>query len=517
MAKLLKPARTYNPEVFDYLKSLHFQAVAEGDAESEIEKVVQKAPANFSKLELTNVQQVVALFKNLYGSYADVLHMIKNSVTPLLFKADSTKRKITFFASQYGDEYLQTIKETPSSIICSKNKYNTLQAALKNVLTEEEASEYLKSYKRVKWALFNTSTKFDLAKVNEILLSEYSRDDVKKILFNSCTIYSRDSDFYVQLFSQLQELTLLQQQDFKTKLLNNPDAILFPLTKRHVPAKTKKQKTEKSKPHKTHELSELDEEKCGDYSEDLLEKTKFSKDEARRVIEAYLRKSQIKLDFLDEEFNGLLKNYSVIASRETVAQHEQLISTLYSKHNFTTNTLKALTILRSAHQAKPMLDKLIKDANIVEEENDEEAAAVNVTYDAYKLCNCLQSREVSDVLLKNIWSSAKTLAKRITKESGSWVHDRAILNKSSFALATAFSHNLELQESFPEVATTFSNARNATGLKDEYFQTRSLIMDCTDDLAETIKKEIQTASSNGRSEDLPALNTALNIVAPYTR
>ena len=516
MAKLLKPARTYNPEVFDYLKSLHFQAVAEGDAETEIEKVVQKAPANFSKLELTNVQQVVALFKNLYGSYADVLHMIKNSVTPLLVKADSTKRKITFFASQYGDEYLQTIKETPSSIICSKNKYNTLQAALKNVLTEEEASEYLKSYKRVKWALFNTSTKFDLAKVNEILLKEYSRDDVKKILFNSCTIYSRDSDFYVQLFSQLQELTILQQQDFKTKLLNNPDAILFPLTKRHVPAKTKKQKTEKSKPHKTHELSELDEEKRGDYSEDLLEKTKFSKDEARGVIEAYLRKSQIKLDFLDEEFNGLLKNYSVIASRENVAQHEQLISTLYSKHSFTTDTLKALTILRSAHQAIPMLDQLIKDANIVQSTCGDEAAVIYTTYDPAKLYTSLQSREAY-VLLKNIWSSAKTLAKRITKESGSWVHDRTILNKSSFALATAFRHNLELRESFPEVATTFSTARKATGLKDEYFQTRSLIMDCTDDLAETIKKEIQTASSNGRSEDLPALNTALNIVAPYTR
>lgn len=482
MAKLLMPARYYNSEVFDYLKSLVYCAdIDENAAESEIEKIVQKAPVLFSQLKLANVEKVVKTLKELYGTYPEVLNMIKKSITPLALKPETVTKTINFFTTIYGQEYLETLKETPSNIICSPNKYEKLANALSSVLTKEEIAEFLKSFNRVKWPLFYTSTKYDLEAVNEVLLQEYSREDVKKILFNSNTIYSRDVDFYVQLFSQLKGLTRNQQQDFKTKLLNNPDSILNPIYKKQTASKKQTQKTGKTKAVKTSENSELDEDKTGLYGEDLINRTKGSESEARMIIEAYLKKSKINFSFLDEEFKGILKNYQTLASSEKVGQHMELVSFLHSNFGFSVDTLKALTIMRSCYQARPLVEEYKRKAKISKN-----------TYHPDVLLTCLKKSDVNDVVLKGINSSARKLASRIATESGHYIKFRYLLNDSCYKLKRAFNAHPELAGAFPEIKLEFASPEKAIARKDQYFVSRGQILACALNLRNQKAKELET-------------------------
>lgn len=506
MTKLFMPAREYNKEVFDYLSKLSFCVASDGTPDeeatkSEIEKIVAKAPKLFYKLKLKNVQSTIEYLKEVYGELPTVLKIISKSITPLNIPSKTLTRTFNFY-SIYGQEYVDAFQESPSIILCSPTKYIKLKKALVPVLGQEATERYLSSFSKVKWALFNTSTKYDLADINNVFLKEFSQEDVQTIILRSNYLYNHSADFYIQLFSQLKTLTNDQQLDFKTKLLNRPDSILLIQESSTTRPSRRKNPTGKERNRdKIGGENVLSEQINGEYSEETINKSKYEEEEARKVIESYLKKSKLQCKFLDEEFKGLLKNYRQLVAPETIGQHMEFITILHESFNFDLDDLKALTILRTCGQAKKVVDDYLKKVLLRKGQ-----------YRPKALIKALQPSAKNDVIFKLLPSASKKLAKRLSIEGCKDVHSCEVLDTIGHDVQKLLLDNPELADAFPEIKKEFickdrQNKQNIPGIveKNDYFKGKSELCHYAKHLFYAEKKELeilnqQISEANGNND-----------------
>ena len=493
MTKLFMPARDYNKEVFDYLSKLSFCVASDGTPDeeatkSEIEKIVAKAPKLFYKLKLKNVQSTIEYLKEVYGELPTVLKIISKSITPLNIPSKTLTRTFDFY-SIYGQEYVDAFQESPSIILSSPTKYIKLKNALIPVLGEEATEKYLSSFSKVKWALFNTSTKYDLADINNVFLKEFSQEDVQTIILRSNYLYNHSADFYIQLFSQLKTLTNDQQLDFKTKLLNRPDSILLIQESSTTRLSRRKNPTGKERNRdKIGGENVLSEQINGEYSEETINKSKYEEEEARKVIESYLKKSKLQCKFLDEEFKGLLKNYRQLVAPETIGQHMEFITILHESFNFDLDDLKALTILRACGQAKKVLDDHKK--NVITRKGQ---------YRPKALLKAFSQNATNDVVLKLLPSASKKLAARLTIERGDYVHCCVVLDTIGHHIHQLLLSKPELADAFPEIKKEFicKDRQNQQEIpvivdKNTYFKENAELHHCAKHLLYSKRRELES-------------------------